>query len=76
VDLIVHEAFHLSKDIPGHGTVAGCLKMARACRARRLALVHIQRDIRRERFEEIRELARSVQDVEVIIPEPGDKIII
>jgi ribonuclease BN (tRNA processing enzyme) len=50
--------------------------MARACRARRLALVHIQRDIRRERFDEIRKLARSIQDVEVIIPEPGDKIII
>ena len=76
VDLIVHEAFHLSKDIPGHGTIAGCLEMARSCRARRLALVHIQRDIRRERFEEIRELAKSVQEVEVLIPEPGDRIVI
>jgi len=76
VDLIIHEAFHLSKDVPGHGTIAECLEMARACRAKRLALVHIQRDIRREKFEEIKELARSVQDVEVIIPEPGDKIVI
>ena len=76
VDLIVHEAFHLSKDIPGHGTIAGCLEMAQSCRARRLALVHIQRDIRREKFEEIRELARSVQEVEVLIPEPGDMIVI
>ena len=76
VDLIVHEAFHLSKDIPGHGTIAGCLEMARSCRARKLALVHIQRDIRRERFEEIRELARSVQEVEVLIPEPGDRLTI
>ncbi|MCG6916744.1 MAG: ribonuclease Z [Deltaproteobacteria bacterium] len=76
VDLLVHEAFHLSKDIPGHGTVAGCLEMARDCKAKRLALVHIQRDLRRERFKEIRELARSVQDVEVIIPKPGDRILI
>jgi ribonuclease BN (tRNA processing enzyme) len=76
VDLIIHEAFHLSKDIPGHGTIAGCLDMARACKARRLALVHIQRDIRRERFEEIRELARSVQEVQVLIPETGDRIVI
>ena len=74
--LIIHEAFHLSKDIPGHGTIAGCLEMARSCRARKLALVHIQRDIRRERFEEIRELARSVQEVEVLIPEPGDRLTI
>jgi hypothetical protein len=50
--------------------------MARACRARRLALVHIQRDIRRERFAEIKELANSVQEVEVIVPEPGDRLII
>ena len=76
VDLIVHEAFHLSRDIPGHGTITGCLEMGQSCRARRLALVHIQRDIRKERFEEIRELAKSVQEVEVLIPETGDRIVI
>jgi ribonuclease Z len=76
VNLIVHEAFHLSKDVPGHGTIAGCLDMARACKAKRLALVHIQRDVRRERSEEIRELAKAVQEVEVIFPESGDSIVI
>jgi ribonuclease BN (tRNA processing enzyme) len=76
VDLIVHEAFHLSKDIPGHGTVAGCVEMARACGSPKLALVHIHRNIRRKRFEEIRQLARSVQEVEVLIPEPGDGVVI
>jgi len=76
VDLIVHEAFHLSKDIPGHGTIAGCLEMARACMAKRLALVHVQRRVRRERFDEIQELASSVQEFEVLIPEPGDRIVI
>jgi ribonuclease BN (tRNA processing enzyme) len=67
VHLIVHEAFH-----PGHGTIAGCLEMARACKAKRLALVHIQRDVRRERFDEIKELVNSVEDFEILIPEPGD----
>jgi ribonuclease BN (tRNA processing enzyme) len=76
VNLIVHEAFHLSKDIPGHGTIAGCLEMARACRAKRLALVHIQRDVRRERFDEIEELVNSVLDLEVLIPEPGYRVTI
>ena len=74
VDLIVHEAFHLSKDIPGHGTIAGCIEMAQSCGARRLALVHIQRDVRRERFDEIRELVNSVEDCEILIPEPGDQL--
>ncbi len=76
VHLIVHEAFHLSKDIPGHGTIAGCLDMARTSRAKRLALVHIQRDVRRERFDEIKELAHSVEGLEVLIPETGDRLTI
>jgi ribonuclease BN (tRNA processing enzyme) len=74
VDLIVHEAFHLSKDVPGHGTIAGCLDMARTSRAKRLALVHIQRDVRRDRFDEIKELVNSEKDFEILIPEPGDRL--
>ena len=74
VDLIVHEAFHLSKDIPGHGTIAGCIDMARSSRAKRLALVHIQRDVRRKRFDEIEELVSPVDDFEILIPEPGDRL--
>jgi len=74
VHLIVHEAFHLSKDIPGHGTITGCLEMAQSCRASRLALVHIQRDVRRERFDEIKELVHSIKDFEILIPEPGDRL--
>jgi ribonuclease BN (tRNA processing enzyme) len=76
VHLIVHEAFHLSTDTPGHGTIAGCIEMAVATRAKRLALVHIQRQVRRERFAEIKELANSAKNLEVLIPEPGDRITI
>jgi hypothetical protein len=50
--------------------------MARACGARKLALVHIQRNIRRKRFEEIRQFAGSVQEVDVLIPETGDRMVI
>ena len=74
VDLIVHEAFHLSKNIPGHGTIAGCLDMARTSKAKRLALVHIQRDVRRYGFDEIKELVNSVKDFEIFIPEPRDRL--
>jgi ribonuclease BN (tRNA processing enzyme) len=76
VDLIVHEAFDLSENISGHGTITACLEMARATRAKRLALVHIQRNVRREKFQEIKELAKFVQDLEVLIPEPGDVVTI
>lgn len=75
-DLMIHEAFQISKKSPGHGTVAGCLEMARASQARRLALVHIQRQVRREQLGEIRRLAARAVEVEVIIPEPGDRVTI
>ena len=76
VHLIIHEAFHLSQDTPGHGTIADCIEMAVATRAKRLALVHIQRQVRRERFDEIKALANSVKNLEVLIPEPGDRVTI
>ncbi len=72
--LVIHEAYHLSDQVAGHGTVVGCLEMAKASQAQRLALVHIQRQVRRERIGELRELAESVEDLEVLVPEPGDQI--
>jgi ribonuclease BN (tRNA processing enzyme) len=75
-DLIIHEAFQISQETPGHGTVAGCLEMARASQARTLALVHIQRQVRREQIGEIRKLAGGAPGMGVIIPEPGDRITI
>ncbi len=75
-DLLIHEAFQISKKTPGHGTVAGCLEVARAGQARRLAVVHIQRRVRREQIGEIRKLAARAGEVEVTIPEPGDRITI
>ena len=74
VHLIIHEAFHLSTETPGHGTVSGCLEMAKACRAKKLALVHIQREVRKERIHEIRELTGSIQDLQIFIPAPGDRL--
>ncbi len=50
--------------------------MARASQPQKLALVHIQRNVRRENFDEVKEMARSVKDLEVLIPEPGDLLTI
>ena len=73
-ELIVHEAYQLSTHAPGHGTLVGCLEMASASRAKKLALVHIQRKVRREKFQEIKKLVDSVHAFEVLIPEPDDRI--
>lgn len=72
-DCAVHEAFVLdgAESIPGHGTVNGCLRWARAAAVRRLALVHIQRDVRRTRWRDIQGIVGSCRDLEVLIPESG-----
>lgn len=71
-DLVIHEAFRLEGATSGHGTVHQCVEFARAASAKSLALVHVQRDERRERLGEILECIREIVDMHVILPEPGD----
>ena len=71
VDLLVQESFAMELDTPGHGTVPGSIDLARRARARRLALVHVRRDVRRERRQEIVELIAATRDLQVLLPEPG-----
>ena len=72
VDLLVHEAYGLEPDTPGHGGVPGCLDMARDVRARNLALVHVNRRVRRESAGEIRAMLARVMGEHAFLPEPGD----
>ncbi|MBW1716457.1 MAG: ribonuclease Z [Deltaproteobacteria bacterium] len=72
--LIIHEAFHMESEVPGHGTVTGSIDMAKRCEASNLALVHIQRKVRRQvidRMEQFKDLAGSLN---VMVPEPGYRI--
>ncbi len=73
-DLIVHEAFGLDQTAPGHGTVEGCIEMAATCKAKALALVHVNRDVRREHAESIRSRLSALNGIKAILPEPGDWI--
>lgn len=74
VDLMVHESFSLEEDHPGHGTVPGSIAMAKEAGAGQLALVHIRRDVRHGRVAEIREHMQraGAEDLEVLLPQPGD----
>jgi ribonuclease Z len=73
-DLIIHEAFRLDQDIPGHGNILKCIDFARKANTRSLALVHIQRDERRERRDEILRAIGGVADLRVFMPEPGEEV--
>lgn len=72
--LAVHEAFQLDPVTPAHGTVRQCLEFAREAGVATLALVHVQRDERRERIQEILQLLEQVRELRVILPESGDVI--
>ena len=72
--LIVHEAFMLYRPIANHGSIAGCVEFAGRAEAERLAVVHVQRDERRTRHEEISQFIGKVGDRTVFLPEPGDSL--
>ncbi len=70
-DLIVHESFSLEPDVPGHGTVPGSIKFARRAGAKRLALVHLRRDVRWNRQDEVRAFMDQADGLDVFLPQPG-----
>jgi ribonuclease BN (tRNA processing enzyme) len=70
--LVVHEAYQLEHVTVGHGTVQGCIDFARSARVENLALVHLQREVRHDRYQDILQLLEEVSDFHAILPEPGD----
>lgn len=73
-DLIVHEAFELNHTVTGHGTVQDCIGFARQAQAGMLALVHLQRDVRRMQYQRIVRICEEIHDLHVLLPQPGDEI--
>ncbi len=74
VGLLVHEAYGLDPDTPGHGGVPGCLNLARDVRARNLALVHVNRRVRRKSAGTIRAMLAEAMGGHGALPETGDVI--
>jgi ribonuclease BN (tRNA processing enzyme) len=69
--LLVHEAYSLNAEAPGHAEIGRLLVMAREENVKMLALTHIQRNIRRNQMEQIQARMAESQ-LDVIIPAPGD----
>jgi ribonuclease BN (tRNA processing enzyme) len=72
-NLVIHEAYRLDTDTPGHGNIMNCIDFARRAKAHSLALVHIERNERRQRREDILRVSGEVKDFKVFMPEPGDE---
>lgn len=73
-DLVIHEAFRLKEASGGHGTVSRCIDFAREAGVRALALVHVQREERRDRYQEILRTLEQADDLHALLPEPGDML--
>ena len=72
VDLVVHEAFGLDPVIAGHGTVDGCIDFARTTGVGSLALVHMNRQVRKDHAADVRRRLETLEDLHAFLPEPGD----
>ena len=71
-DLVVHEAFRLGGETPGHGSIQGCLDFAAKTGVPNLALLHIQREERLFSRNEIEVcLKQHSSSGKVWMPEPG-----
>jgi ribonuclease Z len=73
-DLVIHEAYGFSDTTPGHGSINSCLEFARIAGIRRLALVHMQREIRMQAQAAIKRLREEYQDLDIFMPERGSSI--
>ena len=74
--LIVHESFHLDREVPGHGTVVASIDMAMNADAATLALVHIYRGVRQDVLSRVGQLEETARPVKIIIPKPGHRVVL
>lgn len=70
-DMIIHEAYGLKDTTPGHGSITTCLEFCRKAGGNRLALLHLQRDIRLQAETILADLAEKYSGINILIPEPG-----
>ena len=73
-EIIIHEAYGFEDSVPGHGSINTCLDFASKAGAKRLALVHMQRDVRMQYVDEIAALQKKYNNVKIILPEKGSII--
>ena len=75
-DIIIHEAYGFENSIPGHGSINACLDFTCDSGAKRLALVHMQRDVRTHSEDIIKKIQSKFTDVEIMLPEKGTTILL
>jgi len=75
-DLVIQEGYGLGESSPSHGTVEAAAAFACEAGAASLAVVHVQREIRRKRARQIRSVLASAGIPRAFLPEPGALIVL
>ncbi|MFZ5797111.1 MAG: MBL fold metallo-hydrolase [Desulfobulbus sp.] len=71
-DLAVHEAFKLNDEFSYHGSITGCLQLAEKSGVRSLALVHLERNFRRDESQTINTILQ--RNSHLILPVRGTEL--
>lgn len=72
LDLLIHESYTYDKDIKGHVKIKDLISLSKKNNVKCLALVHMQRDFRKNSFESCRESICS--QFNIIIPAVFDEV--
>lgn len=72
-DLLIHEAYVMESNLPGHSGVKEVVAMARKLGVRSLALTHLQQELRREKGKVLSYLQQQA-DILAFLPEPMDHL--
>ncbi len=70
-DLVVHESFWLDKEVRNHGNVVDSIAFAKKSEVPRLALVHLERNFRKEAKETLCQIIQE-ESLYIFLPESGD----
>jgi len=70
-DLIIHEAYGFKDTTPEHGSITTCLEFSRKAGVKRLALLHLQRDLRLQALTTIADIREKYTGIIIMIPESG-----
>jgi ribonuclease Z len=74
-DLIIHEAFILDGQYPGHSSVNQCLELKKQHSLSKMALIHLSRELR-DNIHKVREMLKKENVEEILLPEDGDRLIL
>ena len=72
--LMVHEAYRIVGETANHGSLAGCLALARQAGCEKLAIVHVAYHERDRKKVEIQRFLRESGLLGAFLPEPGERL--